>query len=123
MKSINNVTIMGRVVRDPELMVLNDDQGQYTRFTLAVDRSYKNRDGKQETDFIPIIAWNKKAEVICQYIKKGSLILIDGRLDVRPYVDKDNNKRTSISVVLNKFEFMDSKKTNAAENKDNEKIS
>lgn len=123
MKSINNVTIMGRVVRDPELMVLNDDQGQYTRFTLAVDRAYKNRDGKQETDFIPIIAWNKKAEVICQYIKKGSLILIDGRLDVRPYIDKDNNKRTSISVVLNKFEFMDSKKTNAAENKDNEKIS
>lgn len=122
MKSFNKVTVMGRVVRDPELLTTGENGDvNYTKLTLAVDRNYKNKNGEYDTDFIPVIVWNKLSETICRYVKKGSLIIVDGNLITNSYTDRDNIKRTSMEVNLNKFEFVDSKKKD--EDKEVKKIS
>lgn len=95
MKSFNNVTIVGRSVRDTEIK----DVGESSRafMTFAVDRPYKDSDGKHPTDFLNVIAWGKLAEICGEYIKKGSLVLVSGRVQSRSYeIDQETKWITEI---------------------------
>lgn len=117
MKSYNNVTLIGRVVKNPDMRKLENDlstSGDQTRttFTLAVDRPYKDADGKHSVDFLNIVAWGKLGEICADYIKKGSLILIAGRIQSRSYeVNKETKWITEIvAESMNVLEYAEFKK-------------
>jgi len=103
----NNVGFIGRLVADPELKVISDTFS-VANFTLARDRYSKDKD-KQEADFVDFVATNKSAEFLVKYFKKGSKVGVQGEIRVRPYTDKDGNKRKSFEVYVSNFEFVDSK--------------
>ena len=98
---MNYVSLLGRFTRDPEVTWTQSGKA-YVRFSLAVQRDL-NRD---EADFINCVAWDKRAETIGQYFKKGSRILIQGRLNVSSY-EKNGETRYSTDVVVNGFNFID----------------
>lgn len=100
---MNYVSLLGRLTRDPEVSYTSTGKA-YTRFSLAVTREIN----REETDFINCIAWEKRAELIGQYFKKGSRILIQGRIQTGSY-EKDGEKRNTFDVVINNIEFVDSK--------------
>lgn len=106
---MNKVIILGRLTSKPELRYTTSNTA-YTRFRVAVNRSFTNEDGKRDADFINVISWRKQAETVCKYFDKGSQIAIEGRLQSGNYEDEDGNKRSSLDVVLENFEFVDSKK-------------
>ena len=111
---MNSVTLMGRLVRDPE--VTYSKELAITKFCVAVDRPMRKKaeGGSKETDFINCTCFGKSAEVVGNYFHKGSRILVEGRLQVSSYTDKNGNKRTSTDVIVNNFYFVDSKKNNTA---------
>ncbi len=84
---MNRIILIGRLTKDPEKRILEDSGKVLTRFTIAVEREYKNANGEREVDFIPIIVWGKKAEVAADYLTKGSLISVCGRLTNRTIQD------------------------------------
>ena len=106
---MNRVALIGRLTSKPELRYTQSNIAT-TRFTVAVNRNYTGNDGKREADFINVVAWKKQAETITKYFDKGSLIAIEGRLQTGSYTDKDGNKRSITDVVLENFEFIESKK-------------
>lgn len=111
---LNHITLMGRLTRDPELRKTTTNKS-VASFCLAVDRDIKAKDNNErETDFIDIVAWNKTGEFVAQYCAKGSLVAVDGRLQLRDWTDKEGNKRRSAEVVANNVYFAESKKTNNA---------
>ena len=81
---------MGRLVADPELRHTSNDIS-VTSFTVAVDRSYVKSGTDRQADFIDVVAWRSTAEFVCKYFRKGQLIAIQGSIQTRTYVDKDNN--------------------------------
>lgn len=101
---LNVVAIMGRLVRDPELRQTQGGK-DVASFTVACDRNLKDA----PADFIPVTAWDKTAQFVCRYFKKGSPIIIDGRLQSRQYQDKAGNNRTAIEIVANNVNFAGSK--------------
>lgn len=101
----NKVTLVGRISTDLELRYTSSSKA-YCKFNLAVNRM---NDG---TDFIPITVWGKPAENLVQYQNKGSLILVDGSINMSNYTDKDGNNRTSFEVMTSNVQFLSSKKTN-----------
>ena len=101
---MNRVSLVGRITNKPELRYTNT-QTAYTKFGLAVTRTYN----RKETDFINITAWRKQAEIVCQYLDKGSLISVDGRIQTGSFVDKDGNKRYSFDVMADNVQFLESK--------------
>lgn len=105
---MNKVLLIGRLTATPELRYTTNNTA-VTIFTLAVDRNFKNEDGNKEADFINIVAWNKKAELINQYLKKGDKIGIIGRLQVRNYQNDKGENRRITEVVLEEIEFLQSK--------------
>lgn len=107
---LNQITIMGRMVKDPELRHTNSGTA-VASFTLAVDRDFKNDSGEKETDFIDCVAWRGTAEFVDKYFSKGSMAVVSGRLQIRSYTDKDGNKRKAAEIVANNVYFADSKKT------------
>lgn len=106
---MNRVAILGRMTSKPELRYTASNTA-YSRFSVAVNRGYTNEEGKREADFINVVAWKKQAETLCKYFDKGSQIAIEGRLQSGNYEDKDGNKRSALDVVLENFEFVDTKK-------------
>ena len=107
--ALNKCIIQGRLTKDVELRYTKNNKAVAT-FTLAVDRR-----GKDEgTDFINCIAWNKSAEFVAKYFAKGGEMVVDGRLQMRDWTDKDGNKRVSAEVVADNVYFCGSKK-NAAQ--------
>lgn len=98
---MNSVTLIGRMVKEPELKYTQNGKAT-TRFTLAVQREF-NRD---EADFINCVSWEKRAETIAQYFKKGQKIAIQGRLNVSNY-DKNGETVWKTDVIVDKFEFVD----------------
>ena len=111
--SLNHITIMGRMVRDPELRRIGSGVA-VTSFTLAVDRDYNPKDGaEKETDFIDCNAWRNTAEFVAKYFTKGSMAIVQGKLDVREWTDKDGNKRRNTEIVVDNVYFGDSKKDHA----------
>lgn len=107
---LNNVVLIGRLTKDCELRYTPAGVA-VANFTIAVDRSFKNSEGEKEVDFIPIIVWRTQAENCAQYIGKGSLIAIEGRMQVRTYDDKEGQRRWITEVVANSVRFLDSKKS------------
>lgn len=106
---LNKIFIMGRLTRDPELRRTQSGTA-VAGFALAVDRDYKNADGTKETDFIEVVAWRSTAEFVCKYFAKGRMAVVEGRLQIRDWQDKDGNKRRSAEVVADNVYFGDSKK-------------
>lgn len=106
---LNQITIMGRLTRDPELRYTQANT-PVASFTLAVDRDYSGRDGKpKETDFIDCVAWKSTAEFVNKYFPKGSMAVVNGRLQIRSWTDKDGNKRRSAEVIVGSIYFGESK--------------
>lgn len=106
-KGFNKVILMGNLTRDVEMRTTSGGQS-VANFSLAVSRSWKGQDGQQQeqTSFINCVAWGKVGEIIEQYVKKGSPLLVSGRLDQRSYEDKDGNKRQAVEVVVEDFNFV-----------------
>ncbi len=107
---LNHIVIMGRLVADPELRTT---PGGVTVATirLAVDRDFKNKQtGERETDFINVVAWRQTAEFVSRYFAKGRMAVVEGRLQIRQYTDKEGNKRTAAEVVADNVYFGDSRR-------------
>lgn len=107
---LNHITIMGRLTRDPELRRTGSGIA-VASFTVAVDRDYSDKQsGEKETDFIECVAWRQTGEFVSKYFTKGRMIVVDGRLQIRGWTDKDGNKRRTAEVVADNCYFGDSKK-------------
>ncbi len=106
---LNKVILIGRLTRDPELKYTATGGVAVTTFTLAVDKSFVNQQGERETDFIPIVTWRKQAELCANYLNKGSLVAVDGRIQVRTYDDKEGQRRWVTEVVADVVRFLDKK--------------
>lgn len=118
---MNRVVLTGRLTAKPELRYTPSNTA-YTRFSVAVNRNFTNADGKRDADFINVVAWRKQAETVARYFDKGSLIGIEGRLQTGSYDDKDGNKRYTTDVVLDNFEFLESKNRQATNDIGNEEL-
>lgn len=109
---LNKIIIMGRLTRDPELRRTGSGTA-VTSFTLAVDRDFKDKDsGERQTDFIDVVAWRTTAEYVCKYFSKGRMAVVEGRLQIRDWTDKDGGKRKSAEILANSVYFGDSKQDN-----------
>ncbi|SJZ89977.1 single-stranded DNA-binding protein [Garciella nitratireducens] len=105
---LNKVCLVGRLTKDPELRYLANGT-PVANFTLAVNRTFKNRNGEREADFINIVVWRKQAENCANYIGKGSLVSIVGRIQTRSYDGADGQRRYVTEVVAEEVQFLDSK--------------
>lgn len=96
---LNKIVLMGRLTRDPELR--RTDSGiAVASFSLACDRDYSGKDGaEKQTDFVDIVAWRHTAEFVGKYFAKGRMAVVSGRLQIRPWTDKEGNKRRSAEIV------------------------
>jgi len=101
--SYNKVILVGNLTRDPEIRYVGSGAA-VTKFTLAVNRRSKQ---SEETDYVDIVAWEKLAETCNTYLKKGMSCLVEGRLSIRSYEDKDGNKRKATEVVCNVMQMLD----------------
>jgi len=110
MPNFNKVILAGNLTRDPDLKYLPSGTA-VAEFGLAINRSFKGKDGakRDETAFIDIKAWGRQAEVVNQYLSKGRPVLIEGRLEQSRWETKDGQKRSKIRVVLERFEFLESR--------------
>lgn len=106
---INRVVLVGRLTRDPELRSVGSNNAKVCSFTLAVDSRFKGQDGQRTADFIPCVIWNRPAEVLAQYTKKGSLIGVEGRIQTRSYENKDGNKVYVVEVNCESMQLLESK--------------
>ena len=107
---LNHITIMGRLVRDPELRRTGSGVA-VASFCVAVDRDYQSKDGgERKADFINCVAWRQTGEFISKYFTKGRMIVVDGRLEMRDWTDRDGNKRTTAEVNVDNAYFGDSKR-------------
>ena len=112
---LNRIVLMGRLTRDPELRKTQSDT-PVCSFSLAVDRDYKKDGEKKETDFIDIVAWRATAEFVSKFFTKGRMAVVEGRLQIRDWTDKEGNKRRSAEVVADNVYFGDSKRDAAGDN-------
>ena len=107
---LNHIVIMGRLVRDPELRRTGSGVA-VASFRVAVDRDFAPKDGgERKADFIDCVAWRQTGEFISNYFAKGRMIIVDGRLEMRDWTDKEGNKRTSAEIVVANAYFGDSKR-------------
>lgn len=108
--SLNHIVLMGRLTRDPELRHTQSGTA-VASFTLAVDRDFKSKDtGEKVTDFIDIVAWRSTAEFVSKYFSKGRQAVVEGRLQLRDWTDRDGNKRRSAEVLAENVYFADIKR-------------
>jgi len=105
---LNRVVLIGRLTKDPELRYTPNGVA-VASFTLAVNRSRPNAQGEREADFIPIVVWQKQAENCANYLSKGSLVAVDGRLQVRSYDGQDGIRRWVTEVIAETVRFLDKK--------------
>jgi len=106
---LNKIILMGRLTRDTELRRTQSGTA-VTSFSIACDRDFKSPSGEKETDFIDVVAWRNTAEFVSKYFAKGRMAVVEGRLQMRDWTDKDGNKRTSAEVVADNVYFGDSKR-------------
>ena len=105
MIQINKVVLIGRLTKDPELKYTPGAGTAVTTVTLAVDRTH-SKEGKKEADFIPVVIWGKSAESTAQYMKKGLLMGVAGRIQTRSYEAKEGGKRYVTEVVAEEIKFL-----------------
>lgn len=111
---LNKIILMGRLTRDPELRRTGSGTA-VTSFSLAVDRDFKSQSGEKETDFIDIVAWKNTAEFVSRYFTKGRMAVVEGRLQIRDWTDRDGSKRRNAEVVADNVYFGDTKRDAASE--------
>jgi single-strand DNA-binding protein len=105
--SVNKVILVGRLGRDPETRYTGGGQA-VANFSVATDETYKDKAGERQkrTEWHKIVVWGKQAEIAQQYLKKGSLIFIEGRIQSREWQDKEGQKRTSFEIVASNFRML-----------------
>lgn len=113
---MNKIVLLGKLIKDPELRTLEDNNKMFTRFIIAVDRNFKAQDGTRKADLIPVTFWGRKAEVVCQYLRRGSYISLSGRLRTGSYEDRDGNKKYIAEVVAEDFKFVGNRRVDKEEN-------
>lgn len=107
---LNKIFLMGRLVADPEAKQTPSGV-PVTTFRIAVDRDFKNKQtGEKEADFVTVVAWRGTAEFVARYFTKGRMAVVEGRLQIRPYTDRDGNKRSATEVVAENIYFGDSRR-------------
>src|SRR6202045_3689971 len=113
--SVNKVILVGRLGRDPETRYTGGGQA-VANFSMATDESYKDKNGERQkrTEWHKIVVWGKQAEIAQQYLKKGSLIFVEGRIQSREWQDKEGQKRTSFEIVASNFRMLGSRAEGAA---------
>lgn len=109
---LNSCCLQGRLTKDPELRYTTSGKAVAT-VCIAVERNRKNTSGEKETDWINLVVWDKKAELLSKHFAKGQMLIADGSIQTRSYTDKDGNKRTAFEVLVNNIYFADSKKETA----------
>lgn len=115
---LNKVFIMGRLTSDPELRRTQSGTA-VASFSLAVDRNFKGQDGEKGTDFINCTAWRNTAEFVSRYFGKGRMAVVEGRLEVQNYKDKNGENRTSTRVNVDNIYFGDSKRGDSGNESNN----
>ncbi len=105
--SYNRITLVGNLTRDPEIRYVDGGGKAVTKFSLAINRKTKAND---ETMYIDIVAWDRLGEICNQYLKKGMSTLVEGRLSIRDYTNKDGEKRKAVEVVASDMQMLDSKR-------------
>ena len=105
---LNCVTLMGRLVADPELRTTQTGKSVAT-FRIAVDRSFVKQGEQRQADFITIVAWESTANFVCRYFQRGSMIAVQGRIQTRNYEDSTGAKRTAFEVLATEVSFCGSK--------------
>ena len=105
---LNKIIVMGRLTRDPELRRTQSGKA-VTSFAIACDRDFKRQSGEKETDFIDVVVWNNAAEFVSKYFTKGRMAVVEGRLQIRDWTDKDGSKRRSAEIVAENVYFGDSR--------------
>jgi single-strand DNA-binding protein len=113
--SVNKVILVGRLGRDPETRFTGGGQA-VANFSVATDETFKDRNGERQkrTEWHKIVVWGKQAEIAQQYLKKGSLVFIEGRIQSREWQDKENQKRTSFEIVATNFRMLGGRADGAA---------
>ena len=101
---LNHIVLMGRLTRDPELRHTQTGTA-VASFSLAVDRDFKSQSGEKETDFVDIVAWRSTADFVSKYFTKGRMAVVEGRLQLRDWKDKDGSNRRSAEVVAEHVYF------------------
>jgi single-strand DNA-binding protein len=112
---LNTVILIGRLTRDPDQRYTPNGVA-VTKFTLAVDRGFTNKQGEKETDFIDVVVWQKLAENCASYLGKGRLVAVEGRLQIRSYDDKEGIRRKVAEVVARNVKFLDKAKDGGSQN-------
>ena len=111
---LNKIVIMGRLTRDPELRRTQSGTA-VTSFSIACDRDFKSQSGEKETDFIDVVAWRNTAEFVSKYFAKGRMAVVEGRLQIRDWTDREGGKRRSAEVIADNVYFGDSKRDSGGE--------
>ena len=119
--SLNRIVIMGRMTKDPELRRTGAGVA-VASFTLAVDRDFKGQNGEKETDFIDVVVWRNTAEFVSKYFSKGRVAVVEGRLQLRDWQDKDGNKRRNAEIIADNVYFGDNKSDGASQAQNREDL-
>ncbi len=114
---LNKIVIMGRLTRDPELRRTQSGTA-VTSFSIACDRDFKSQNGEKETDFIDVVAWRNTAEFVSKYFAKGRMAVVEGRLQIRDWTDREGGKRRSAEVVADNVYFGDSRPKEGTEDQE-----
>lgn len=112
---INNITLVGRLTKDPDLKYTGNGTAVAT-FTLAVNRNFTNQSGEREADFINCVIWRKPAETLANYAKKGVLIGVTGRIQTRSYDNQQGQKVYFTELIADNFQLLESKKADSSQN-------
>jgi len=116
--NLNKVFLIGRLTRDPELRYTSTGQA-VTTLGLAINREYTSKgEKKEETCYVNLVAWGKKAEVIAEFLKKGNLVFVEGRLNYRTWESEDSEKRSTLEVTVENFQFLEKPQINLIEEKE-----
>ena len=106
---LNKVILIGRLTKDAELRYISSGK-PVAKFSLAVERPFSNQGGKKEVDFIPVSIWNKIAEAVAKYTSKGSLVAVEGRIQISNFEGKDGQTKRNTEVIAETVKFLDNKK-------------
>ena len=109
---MNKIILMGRLTKDPEVRYTQTSNVMVTSFTLAVNRRFVAQGQERQADFLPIVSWNKTAEFVAKYFKKGQQVAVIGRVETRTYDDAQGQKRYITEVIAEEAYFADSKREN-----------
>ena len=118
---LNNISLVGRLTKDPEVKFTSSNIA-YARFTLAVNRTFSGPSGEREADFIQCIAWRRQAENLARFVKKGSLVGVEGRIQTGSYDDKDGIRKYTTDVVADSVQFLESKSQDSFDNDNNNDV-